>query len=81
MQCGVPVITSDNSSLPEVVGDAGFMVSATDSDTLAQRMLELYSSSSLRNLMAQKSLVQASKFSWEKCVEDTITGYKTAINS
>lgn len=81
MQCGVPVITSDTSSLPEVVGDCGFMVDPKDADSLCQKMLELYSSSSLRALMSLRSIQRAKQFSWEKCVEETISAYKTALNS
>jgi glycosyltransferase involved in cell wall biosynthesis len=78
MQCGVPVITSNNSSLPEVVGDAGMMVDAKDEDALCQSMLRVYQSESLREQMSKKSLEQAAKFSWEKCVQQTIEGYKIA---
>ncbi len=79
MQCGVPVITSNTSSLPEVVGSAGFMVEPTDGDSLCQCMLELYTHSSLRSKMSLKSLDRAKQFSWEKCASDTINAYKTAL--
>ncbi len=81
MQCGVPVITSDTSSLPEVVGDAGIMVSPTDEDALCQSMLDIYNSDSLRKTMSLKSIEQAKKFSWEKCMRETIDAYKTALKS
>lgn len=81
MQCGVPVITSNTSSLPEVVGDAGFMVSPTEIDELCQSMLKLYQDSSLRDEMSSKSLKQASKFSWAKCARETIDAYRTALHS
>lgn len=80
MQCGVPVITSNTSSLPEVVGNAGFMVEPTDGDALCQRMLELYSCSSLRSKMSLKSLNQAGRFSWAKCASETVNAYKTALS-
>lgn len=80
MQCGVPVITSDTSSLPEVVGDAGIMVSPTDADALCQSMLDVYKSDSLRDAMSKKSIEQAKKFSWEKCLAETIDAYKIALN-
>lgn len=81
MQCGVPVITSNTSSLPEVVGDAGIMVSPTDGDSLCQSMLDIYKSDSLRKSMSLKSIEQAKKFSWEKCVNETIAAYKTTLKS
>lgn len=79
MQCGVPVITSNTSSLPEVVGEAGIMVSPTDEDALCQSMLDVYKSADLRKSMSRKSIEQARKFSWEKCMRETIDAYKTAL--
>lgn len=81
MQCGVPVITSNTSSLPEVVGDAGIMVSPTDTDALCQSMLNLYTQSSLRQKMTLQSIEQAKKFSWQKCTQETINAYKIALDS
>ena len=79
MQCGVPVITSNTSSLPEVVGSAGIMVSPEDGDALSQAMLTLYNSDVLRKQMAMDALSQAAKFSWGKCAEQTIETYKAAM--
>ena len=81
MQCGVPVITSNTSSLPEVVGDAGIMVSPTDTDALCHSILEIYNNPSLRDSMSVKSLERAKQFSWQKCTQETIDAYKTALNS
>ena len=81
MQCGVPVITSNTSSLPEVVGDAGIMVSPTDTDALCQSMFDLYTQSSLREEMILRSIEQAKKFSWQKCTQETINAYKAALKS
>jgi glycosyltransferase involved in cell wall biosynthesis len=81
MQCGVPVITSNTSSLPEVVGDAGIMVDPKDGDALCQAMLKLVSNGDLRQTMSQKSLEQAKKFSWEQCASQTLAAYETAVNS
>lgn len=81
MQCGVPVITSNTSSLPEVVGDAGIMVAPTDADMLCHSMLALYTTSSLREAMSLKSLERAKLFSWDKCTQETLAAYKFALNS
>lgn len=79
MQCGVPVITSNTSSLPEVVGEAGIMVDPEDGDVLCQAMLGIYNSTELRHKMSADSLAQAKKFSWKKCAEQTIDVYKAAL--
>jgi len=80
MQCGIPVITSNNSSLPEVVGDAGIMLDAADADGLCHSILKLYRTPALRQEMSLKSLAQAKKFSWERCTQETIAAYKTALS-
>jgi glycosyltransferase involved in cell wall biosynthesis len=79
MQCGVPVITSNTSSLPEVVGQAGIMVKPEDGDALCQAMLNIYNSSDLRQKMTMSSLAQASQFSWSRCAEQTIHAYQAAM--
>lgn len=81
MQCGCPVISSNTSSMPEVVGDAGFLVSPHDRDTLCQSMLQLYHSSDLQADYAQKSLKQASCFSWDKTLKETLNLYQQIISS
>jgi glycosyltransferase involved in cell wall biosynthesis len=76
MQCGCPVISSNTSSLPEVVGAAGFLVSPTDEDTLCECMLKLYRSSELRANYTQLSLDRSALFSWQKTVDETIQMYE-----
>ena len=80
MQCGVPVITSNRSSLPEVVGDAGITIDPTDADALCHSMLEIYNKPSLREAMSLKSIERAKQFSWQKCTQETLAAYKTALS-
>ncbi|KAF3885781.1 MULTISPECIES: glycosyltransferase family 4 protein [Nostocales] len=79
MQCGVPVISSNTSSLPEVVGDAAIMLDPLDVDGLCQSILEIYNNSSLRETMSLKSIEQAKRFSWERCARETVKAYKKAV--
>lgn len=81
MQCGVPVITSDTSSLPEVIGKAGIMVPPTDTDALAQAMLDVVDNDSLREGLQAKGLQQAAQFSWTQCARDTVAAYEYAFQS
>lgn len=78
MQCGIPVVTSDTSSLPEVVGTAGIMLPPHDEDALAQAMLRLYEDAALRQRMGAASLAQAATFNWERCVAQTMRVYRAA---
>ena len=71
MACGCPIVTSNTSSLPEVVGEAGIMVNPCDIDSLAQAMRQVLTNSELRANMVKRGLEQAKKFSWEKTAEQT----------
>ncbi len=79
MQCGLPVITSNTSSLPEVVGDAGIMVDPQDSDALAGAMLRLCDDSGLRQGMRERGLARAARFSWSRCARQTVAAYEAAM--
>jgi glycosyltransferase involved in cell wall biosynthesis len=81
MQCGAPVITSNTSSLPEVVGDAGIMLDPKDGDGLSQAMLDVYRNTVLRDKMVEKSLARAATFSWSRCAEETLEAYKMAAQN
>ena len=79
MQCGVPVITSDTSSLPEVVEDAGIKVPPQDADALCQAMAKLFQDSDLRQQLAMRSRERAALFSWTRCAAETIAAYRSAL--
>ena len=76
MQCGTPVITSTNSSLPEVVGEAGILVESTDVTAIADGMYQIYQNDDFYNSLVNKSLVQSSKFSWDKFTDEHIKIYQ-----
>jgi glycosyltransferase involved in cell wall biosynthesis len=79
MQCGTPVITSNTSSLPEVVGDAGVMLAPDDADGWCQALLDIYRHSDRREEMGRKSLLRAGQFSWARCAQTTMNAYRAAI--
>jgi len=76
MACGTPVITSNTSSLPEVVRDAGIMVDPSDVNGLADAMHEVLTNESLRANMVKKGLEREEMFSWEKCARETLEVYE-----
>ncbi|HEX2965769.1 MAG TPA: glycosyltransferase family 1 protein [Syntrophorhabdaceae bacterium] len=80
MQCGAPVITSNTSSMPEVVSDAAIMVDPFDITTIANSILTFYHDNGLRAEMSRKSLDRARHFSWNNTVEKTIDAYKAALS-
>lgn len=77
MQCGLPVITSNVSSLPEVVGDAALQVSPTDADALEQAILQVVGSAALRKELATKAVLRAQLFSWQRFTNEHIRLYQT----
>ena len=78
MQCGTPVIVSNTSSLPEVVGDAGILLSPDDQDGLCQTILDLHAHPGRRAHFSAKSLGRAQQFSWAKNVRQTTEVYRLA---
>ncbi len=76
MQCGLPVITSNVSSLPEVVGDAALTVSPTDADALCQALLRVVESPALRADLSRRALARAELFSWHTFVQQHLDLYR-----
>ena len=66
MACGTPVIALNTSSLPEVVGDGGFLLDTAAPAVVARHLCALLTDRSLRARLAERALRQARKFSWEK---------------
>ena len=66
MACGTPVVSSNSSSLPEVVGDAGLLVNPTDTAALHASLHRILSDTELRTALIDRGLAQAKKFSWAK---------------
>lgn len=76
MACGTPVVTSNTSSLPEVVGEAGLTVPPDDPGALAQAIAILLGDEARRQALRQAGLVQAARFSWERTARATLTVLK-----
>ena len=76
MSCGTPVITSNNSSLPEVVGQAAIMIDYDDDEAHIKAYESYYYNENLRKENSKKGLERAKLFSWEKCADIMITEMK-----
>ncbi len=81
MACGTPVITSDASSLPEVVGDAGLVIAPDDTDGLADAIARVLSDRTLCEQMSARGLEQAAKFSWARAARETINVYRSIMGA
>lgn len=71
MACGTPVITSNTTSLPEVVGDAGIMVDPDNIEELAIKMYNVLTNDSLAKGMAKKGLKRSKMFNWNESAKKT----------
>jgi glycosyltransferase involved in cell wall biosynthesis len=81
MACGTPVVCADNSSLPEVAGDAALWVASTDTDALADAMQRLLVDTSLRTGLIERGLAQARKFTWEGAARRLLEVYEAVAGS
>ena len=79
MACGTPVVTSNTSSLPEVVGDAAIMVDPYNVDAISEAMARVLNDPVLAEDLRQRGLLQAEQFSWQKMAEETIEVYKKVL--
>jgi glycosyltransferase involved in cell wall biosynthesis len=66
MQSGVPVITSNTSSMPEVGGDAALYANPNDPNAIAKHMLALYRDETFRNKLVETGFEQAKRFNWDQ---------------
>jgi glycosyltransferase involved in cell wall biosynthesis len=76
MACGIPVMASNSSSLPEVVGEDGLVVDPYNIDALARAMYEVLTNEGLRYDIANAGLKRAKEFSWEKTAQETVKVYQ-----
>ena len=78
MACGAPVISSESSSLPEVVGDAGVLVDPLNVDALAESLRRVLEDRAFAESLAQRGVRRAAGFSWKKTAAETIAVYRRA---
>ena len=80
MQCGVPVIIGNRTSLPEVVGDAGLQVDPFDVEALAAAIENVINNPALRSQLRVKGLARARMFDWKETARRTLDVYQRINN-
>jgi len=78
MACGVPVVASDAASLPEVIGNAGYLIAPDDTRSLGASIITCVVEQSVAENLRARGLAQAKKFSWEKTARETAAAYEAA---
>jgi len=79
LKVGTPVITSNTSSLPEVVGDAALLINPRSTKEIKDAIQKIAKNYNLRKSLSQKGIIQAQKFSWEQTAKDTLKIYQSLI--
>lgn len=79
MACGTPVVTSNVSSLPEVVGDAALLIDPCDDQALAAALLQIVNDQPLRAKLREQGIIQAGKFTWRAAAEKTLQLYRESF--
>ncbi len=80
MACGTPVVVSNVSSLPEVVGDAALLIDPNSEEELAVALHRLLSDDVLHASLRDKGLARARTFSWERTAEETLAVYQRTFD-
>lgn len=81
MASGVPVVCSNSSSLPEVVGEAGLMCAPQDTVTLSELLLTSLEDDIWRSQAITNGLLQSQQFSWQRCAAQTLAVYQKVLKS
>jgi glycosyltransferase involved in cell wall biosynthesis len=79
MACGTPVVTSNTSSLPEVVGNAALLIDPQDVAAITAGMREALEKPELAAEMREKGLIQARQFTWERTARETLAVYARVL--
>ncbi len=79
MSVGVPVASSNATSLPELVGDAAITFDPTRQDSIAEAMVRGFSDQALRNRLIPAGYAKAGAFTWARCASETVAVYERAV--
>lgn len=80
MASGTPVVVSNVSSLPEVVGDAGLLIDPNDVEAWTVALHRVLTDDTLHAELSAKGLKRATNFSWERAARETLTVYRKVAN-
>jgi glycosyltransferase involved in cell wall biosynthesis len=79
LACGTPVVGSDATSIPEVVGDAGVLLPPDDAEGMAGALIRLATDDGFRAELSRRALAQAARFSWERTARETLVAYRDVV--
>jgi glycosyltransferase involved in cell wall biosynthesis len=80
MACGTPVIASNASCLPEVLGDAASLVDPTEPEAFCDAMVEVLGNEDTSRRWRQRGLERAALYSWDRTARETLTVYRDVLS-
>ncbi|MDD5291455.1 MAG: glycosyltransferase family 1 protein [Patescibacteria group bacterium] len=81
MACGCPVISSNKSSLPEILGQAAIYFNPEDEGEMIKQIEKIIEDKNLRQELVKKGYEQVKKYSWEKCAKETLGVYEKVFKN
>lgn len=81
MACGTPVICSNVTSIPEVVGDAAILINPNDMDNLKNSIAEVLTNPELKHSLIKKGIFRNSMFTWNNTAHSTLLAYNNIMNN
>ena len=81
MACGCPVVVSDKSSLPEVIGNNGVLINPENVASIRNGIQKVLTNKNFAQELSTKGLIQAKKFSWKRCANKTLEILENTVNS
>jgi len=79
--CGAPVVTSNVTSMPEIAGDAAFLINPNNGEELKAAVMKLLNDENLRNNLIARGLKQAKEYSWVKMAKKTLAIYESVYKA
>ena len=78
--CGCPVVSTNTTSMPEVLNDSALFFNPNDPEELAEKMFQIINNETLRQNLIKKGLQNIKRFSWQKCAKETLQIYQKTLN-
>ncbi len=79
LQCGTPIVASNNSSLPEIIGNAGILVDPSDTGDIKLALEKILSDENLYNILKKNCATDAGKFNWINTAKETVKVYNDIL--
>jgi O-antigen biosynthesis alpha-1,2-mannosyltransferase len=79
MSCGAPVIGSDTTSIPEVIGNKDALFDPTNSNSIAEKIIQVLSDEKFRKILRESGLKRSKKFSWQESARRALAAFEQAV--